>query len=122
MKYSKGFLFLTGYEDPEWFEPFGRVLMETMACGSPPTATNKSSCPEIITPETGFLINSYEDIVDSINRLGNIDRRACREHVEQNFNRRRMTQDYIALFRGLIEKHKARYVESETKLEAELIT
>ena len=70
-----------------WPEPFGLVMIEAMACGTPVIAYPCGSVPEILLHGvTGFIVHDVEEAVAALDRVGEIDRRACREHFELNFS------------------------------------
>ena len=98
MKFAKGLLFPAGIEDPSWEEPFGRVLMESLSCGTPVIAYNKASSPEIIAPEVGHLVNDIEEMVEAVSRIEDINRGTCRKYAERRFKRSRMARDYLRLY------------------------
>jgi len=86
-----------------WAEPFGMVMIEAMACGTPVVTTNCGSAPEIVDDgETGFLCDDESSLVASLHRVISLDRSRCRAAVEQRFSSRRMAADHIALYRRLI--------------------
>src|SRR3546814_6899449 len=67
-------------------EPFGLSVVEAMACGTPVIAFNRGSMPElIIDGVTGFLVDTLEEAIAAVGRIGKIDRVACRAHVIRNF-------------------------------------
>ena len=89
-----------------WPEPFGLVMAESMACGTPVLALNKGSIPEVVKHKvTGFVENDIDSLIKRVKEVENIDRRACRKHVEDNFSAARMTEGYLAVFRKLIGNH-----------------
>ena len=82
-----------------WNEPFGMVMVEALACGTPVIAFPEGAAPEVVEHGvTGFLCNDVPDMIEAIGEVGRIDRRACRTAVEGRFSARRMTEDYLALF------------------------
>ncbi|HKR16730.1 glycosyltransferase family 4 protein [Rhizorhapis sp.] len=84
-------------------EPFGLSVIEAMACGTPVIAFNRGSMPELIEHGvTGFLVNSVEEAVAAIDRAGEIDRAACRAHVERHFTVDIMADRYLALYRSIL--------------------
>lgn len=92
-----------------WREPFGLVMAESMACGTPVIAMSLGAAPEVIADgKTGFLCNSLEDCVDAVAKVQELDRRHCREHVEANFSVQRMVDGYEAVYRQLLERRFAR--------------
>ena len=91
----------------QWEEPFGLVVAEALACGTPVLAMHRGSMPELIRHGvTGFLCRSTDEMVDAVGRVGAIDRRACREDCERRFSADRMVEDYIAAARDLLAAPK----------------
>jgi glycosyltransferase involved in cell wall biosynthesis len=87
----------------DWPEPFGLVLIEAMACGTPVIAYPFGSVPELIDPgETGFVVKDVEAAVSAVHRLESIDRKHCREVFERRFTASRMAADYLELYDQLI--------------------
>ncbi len=81
-----------------WPEPFGMVMIEAMACGTPVLATSHGSVPEIVVDGvTGFVRARPDDLVEAIGRLHEIDRRACRRRVAECFSADAMTTSYERL-------------------------
>jgi len=84
-------------------EPFGLSVVEALACGTPVIACNRGSMPELIEDGvTGFLVNNVDEAVDAINRIGEIDRAACRAAVSARFTVERMADRYLDLYRSLL--------------------
>jgi len=70
----------------------------------------RGALPEIVVDgETGFLVDSLDGMVASLERLDTIDRRACRRHIQQNFSLDRMVQDYIDVYRQVVEEHQFKH-------------
>ena len=87
-----------------WGEPFGMVLIESMASGTPIVAFGRGSVPEIVKHrETGFVVDSVETMVNAIARIGEIDRCACRRRVAEKFSIQRMAQRYEAVYQRLVD-------------------
>ncbi len=92
----------------DWPEPFGLVLIEALACGTPVIAYQRGSIPEIIEDGvTGFVCETLEEMTASVSRLPLIDRRRCRESFARRFTVERMVQDYLRVYRALVG-HPAR--------------
>ena len=83
----------------DWPEPFGLVLIEALACGTPIIAFRNGSVPEILEHgRTGFIVDTLEDAVAAVQKVGSIDRPTCRAAFEERFTARRMAQDYLAIY------------------------
>src|SRR5262249_3076732 len=86
----------------DWPEPFGLVMIEALACGTPVIARRCGSVPEIIVSgRTGFIADTLEEVEQAVRRLHEIDRARCRREVEARFTVERMVDGYEALYRGL---------------------
>lgn len=84
-------------------EPFGLSVIEAMACGTPVIAYARGSMPELIEHGvTGYLVESFDEAVAAIERVGEIDRAACRAAVARRFSVDRMAEQYIALYENLL--------------------
>jgi glycosyltransferase involved in cell wall biosynthesis len=82
-----------------WPEPFGLVMIESMACGTPVIAFNCGSVPEVMDHGlTGFVVNDEDEAVAAIGRLGELDRAKVRQQFDRRFTARRMAQDYLDLY------------------------
>jgi glycosyltransferase involved in cell wall biosynthesis len=87
----------------DWPEPFGLVMIEAMACGTPVIAYPEGSVPEIIEDGTGFVVNNTDEAVQAVTRLNELDRAAIRNRFEERFSARRMAHDYVEIYRRLAE-------------------
>jgi glycosyltransferase involved in cell wall biosynthesis len=88
----------------DWPEPFGLVLIEALACGTPVLAYRRGSIPEVI--EEGVTGISCEDLpamIRSVEDVGRINRRHCRESFEERFTVQRMVRDYVTVYERLLE-------------------
>jgi glycosyltransferase involved in cell wall biosynthesis len=89
----------------DWPEPFGLVLIEALACGTPVLAYRRGSIPEVIDDGfTGFVCETLSEMAKAVERIGTIDRRRCRAAFEQRFTADRMARDYVALYKRIIEE------------------
>ena len=87
----------------EWPEPFGLVMIEAMACGTPVLAFNKGSVPEIVEPGvTGILVETVEEANGQLATLLSLDRRLVRRRFEERFSADRMARNYANLYRRLL--------------------
>lgn len=90
-----------------WPEPFGLVMAEAMACGTPVIATRNGSVPEVVADGlTGFVVDSVDEMVAAIKKLDLIEPAKCRQYAEERFGVARMTDDYETIYRQVIEKGK----------------
>jgi glycosyltransferase involved in cell wall biosynthesis len=88
----------------DWPEPFGLVMIEAMACGTPVIAYRHGSVPEIIDEGvTGFIVESQEQAIAAAKNIDRIDRRRCRQVFEQRFAARVMARQYLDVYRQLVD-------------------
>jgi glycosyltransferase involved in cell wall biosynthesis len=88
----------------DWPEPFGLVMIEAMACGTPVIAFNRGSVPELIDDGvTGFIVEDINGAIGAVDRLGQLSREKIRQRFEERFTARRMAQDYLSAYRSLID-------------------
>jgi glycosyltransferase involved in cell wall biosynthesis len=93
----------------DWPEPFGLVMIEAMACGTPVIAFNRGSVPEVVDEgETGFVVEDEIGAIGAVDRLPQLSREKIRARFEQRFTARRMALDYLAVYRSLIEGASSR--------------
>jgi glycosyltransferase involved in cell wall biosynthesis len=92
----------------DWPEPFGLVMIEAMACGTPVIAHPCGSVPEVVVPgRTGFVGETLVELADAVKRLDEIDRAGCRAHVEQHFTVSSMADGYEKVYRRLSALRRA---------------
>jgi glycosyltransferase involved in cell wall biosynthesis len=88
----------------DWPEPFGLVMIEAIACGTPVIAYRRGSVTEVIEHGvTGFIVDGEHDAIAHAARVGELDRRRCRMVFEQRFSAQRMARDYVKVYERLIE-------------------
>jgi glycosyltransferase involved in cell wall biosynthesis len=88
----------------DWPEPFGLVMIEAMACGTPVVAFRRGSVPEIIEDGTsGFIVDTIEQAVFAVQRISSLDRAKVRATFERRFTVERMAQDYAEIYQTLTE-------------------
>src|SRR5437763_6410766 len=89
----------------DWPEPFGLVMIEAMACGTPVIAFNRGSVPEIIDEGvTGFIVEDEAGAIGTVDRLAHVWREGVRRGFEERFTARRMALDYLSVYRSLMER------------------
>ncbi len=104
----------------KWEEPFGMVMIEAMACGTPVVAYNRGSVSEIVRDgKTGFIVNDegyqgldswiikkqgIQGLIEAVQRIGEIDRAACRKHIEENFTIEKMVKGYEEAYKKILNK------------------
>ena len=94
---------------PDWPEPFGLVMIEAMACGTPVIAFNRGSIPEVVEDGlTGFIVEDEKSAIGAVYRLSELSRAKVRERFEQRFTAQRMAQDYLAVYRSLMDAETPR--------------
>jgi glycosyltransferase involved in cell wall biosynthesis len=87
----------------DWEEPFGLVVIEAMACGTPVVAFRRGSVPELLEPGvTGFIVDTVEEAIDAVRRIPAFDRARVRAEFERRFTARRMAEDYLAVYRAVL--------------------
>jgi glycosyltransferase involved in cell wall biosynthesis len=97
----------------DWPEPFGLVMIEAIACGTPIIAYRMGSVPEIIDEGiTGYIVDNVDDAVAAVQRAASLNRRICRRVFEERFSARRMCLDYLELYKGLCDRTPRRDVAS----------
>jgi glycosyltransferase involved in cell wall biosynthesis len=89
-----------------WREPFGLVMLEAMACGTPVLAFPEGAAPEVVTHgQNGFLCQDETEMVEALGRVEDLDRSACRAAVEGYFSAQRMVAEHLQLFEDLVGKY-----------------
>jgi len=87
----------------DWPEPFGLVMIEAMACGTPVIAFRSGSVPEVIDEGvTGFVVDDEEQAVQAVKRLRELDRRRVRERFEERFTAGRMAANYVSHYQSVV--------------------
>jgi glycosyltransferase involved in cell wall biosynthesis len=91
----------------DWSEPFGLVMIEAMACGTPVVAFNRGSVPEVIDPGvTGFIVEDVEGAVAALEHLDSLSREAIRAQFERRFTSHTMARNYVDAYNALIEAER----------------
>jgi glycosyltransferase involved in cell wall biosynthesis len=91
----------------DWPEPFGLVMIEAMACGTPVIAYRGGAVPELVEHgHNGFVVERLEDAVEAVRHVAQLSRKRCREVFEQRFTARRMAHDYVQQFERLMPSNQ----------------
>jgi glycosyltransferase involved in cell wall biosynthesis len=91
----------------QWAEPFGLVMIEAMACGTPVVAWRNGSVPEVVDDGvTGFVVDSMDEMVQAIGRVGGLDPRATRAHVEERFSAAAMVAGYERAYARILDAER----------------
>jgi glycosyltransferase involved in cell wall biosynthesis len=95
----------------DWPEPFGLVMIEALACGTPVVAFRGGSVEEIIEPgATGFIVDTLEQAIEATCRVGELSRLACRKAFERRFTAAHMASAYVTLYRTLVGRTSSNLV------------
>jgi glycosyltransferase involved in cell wall biosynthesis len=87
----------------EWEEPFGLVMIESMACGTPVIATRHGAVPEVIDDERGgIVVDHWREIPEALERADELDPRECRRYAEERFAPERMVGDYVRAYEAAV--------------------
>ena len=91
----------------QWGEPFGLVMIESMACGTPVLAFREGAVPEIMVDgKTGFVVDSLDSMIEAVDRIDGIDPHECRRHVLNRFSIASMAEKYSELYRQILDESK----------------
>ena len=92
----------------DWPEPFGLVMIESMACGTPVIAFNRGSVPEIVEDGvSGFIVEDETGAMAAVNRLSRLSRATVRQRFDARFTARRMAEDYVNIYRSLAGEERS---------------
>jgi glycosyltransferase involved in cell wall biosynthesis len=90
-----------------WREPFGLVMIEAMACGTPVVAFENGSVPEVLEDGlTGFIVHDEREAIDAVARIGSLDRARIRAEFDRRFTSHRMAQNYLRLYARLAQARR----------------
>jgi glycosyltransferase involved in cell wall biosynthesis len=97
----------------DWPEPFGLVMIEAMACGTPVIAYGGGAVSEVMEQgHTGFIVKGLEDALDAVQRVSELSRRRCREVFEKRFTATRMAHDYVQVYERLVSSGQNQQLEA----------
>ena len=89
----------------DWPEPFGLVMIEAMACGTPVIAYDRGSVPEVMdVGVTGFIVRELDEAAEAVRRIRNLSRARCREVFDKRFTATRMANDYIHVYQRMLDR------------------
>jgi glycosyltransferase involved in cell wall biosynthesis len=89
----------------DWEEPFGLVMIESMACGTPVIATRRGAVPEVVEHgRSGIVVDDVSEMVEAIRAADAIDPAECRRYVEEHFSAARMVTDYVAVYESVMAR------------------
>ena len=89
----------------QWEEPFGLVMIESMACGTPVIGLRRGAVPEVIVDgKTGFVVDTEDEMVQAVKNINKIKPQNCRRHIEENYSREKMAENYIAVYKKILSK------------------
>jgi glycosyltransferase involved in cell wall biosynthesis len=90
----------------DWPEPFGLVMIEAMACGTPVIAFRRGSVPEVLEDGvTGFVVDDVRGAVEAVAKVPSLSRARCREEFERRFTVDRMASDYLRVYNRVRSTH-----------------
>src|SRR5207245_3141133 len=92
----------------EWEEPFGLVMIESMACGTPVIATRHGAVPEVIEDGvSGIIVDNYREMPAALERADALDPLELRRHAEERYGPERMIQDYLRVYEAAVVRASA---------------
>jgi glycosyltransferase involved in cell wall biosynthesis len=91
-----------------WEEPFGVAVVEALACGTPVVATPRGALPEILNADCGWIANSFEGLVEGVEKAAALAPEACRRRVEEAFTHIHMAEKYLFYYKRILESGELR--------------
>jgi glycosyltransferase involved in cell wall biosynthesis len=99
---AKALLFPT-----QWNESFGLVIAEALMSGTPVISSSRGACPELVSPDVGFVCETESDYLQAVASLARISPSSCRRKAMRDFHYRRMASDYVRIYEDFIRSHAA---------------
>lgn len=88
-----------------WEEPFGRVLAESLACGTPVVAYRRGAAPEVVTDSvTGYVVDNFEELLGALEKVATLDRATCRASAVRKFDMRRVASEYSNIYSRVLKE------------------
>lgn len=89
----------------QWEEPFGLVMTESMASGTPVIALRRGAAPEVIADgKTGFVVDTEEEMIEATKKVDSLKPSDCRKHIEDNFSLEKMAKDYLEIYKKILSR------------------
>jgi len=106
----------------EWAEPFGMVMIEAMASGTPVIAFRRGAVPEVLEHGvSGFIVDNVEEAVQAVARIGELDRAQCRRAFDARFTAARMADDYLRVYERIVAGTRAAVPASDSDADAQQV-
>jgi glycosyltransferase involved in cell wall biosynthesis len=106
----------------DWPEPFGLVMIEAMACGTPVIAYEGGAVAEVIEEgRTGFIVTELEDAIEAVRRVPDLSRAHCRQVFEKRFTATRMARDYVKVYMRIVDR-RMRQLNDRSPLSRRAVT
>jgi glycosyltransferase involved in cell wall biosynthesis len=106
-----------------WPEPFGIVMIEAMACGTPIIGYPFGSVPEVVKHGvSGYVVSDLQGAVEATKQLDKLDRKKVRKHFEQHFTASRMTQDYLRIYERMVAQRQVNHKKPPLKVDDGVLT
>jgi glycosyltransferase involved in cell wall biosynthesis len=100
----------------EWEEPFGLVMIESMACGTPVVASRFGAVPEVVEPgRSGVIVDDWADAAQAIEQADEIAPEDCRAYARERFARERLVRDYVAAYETALDARRSQYRRSPSQ-------
>ena len=99
----------------KWFEPFGLVMIESLACATPVVAYGRGSVSEILSDGVdSFVVNDVDEAIAAVKKINSIDRHACRSTFDRRFTAKHMAENYLRVYQEVIAMKQESLIIKET--------